>query len=348
MGLRQRAAEVLHASGALRLAMRARTLMPPRSVAVLTYHHVCEPGAGYRFDPDVADVTPAQFRRQLAILTRHFTVIDLPTLARALDGAPLPPNPCLITFDDGYRSNLTAALPALQAVGATATFFITTGFTSHRRLYWWDRIAYLVHAAVGDRLRLTYPAPRELGLADRVATRATLVKLVKDTRDLDLARFLDELAAAAGVPWDAARERALADELIMTWDEVRALRAAGMTIESHTRDHRVLETMPAAALAEDLAGARADLAREVGVDSRAIAYPVGRTIARYPAVKAAVADAGYRLGFTNASGKLDVRRPAGLDRLNLARVAVDRDLTDAMFFAQLAAPGFAYTRPETA
>lgn len=348
MGTRDRAARLLHASGALGMAMRARALMPPRSVAVLTYHHVCDPGRDYRFDPDVADVTPAQFRRQLALLTRHFTVIDLATLAAALDGAPLPRNPCLITFDDGYRSNYTEALPALRAAGVTATFFITTGFTDHRRLYWWDRIAYLVHQAAGPRLRLTYPTTVEVALADRGAARATLVKLVKNTRDLDLARFLDTLAVAAGVPWDAAIERALADELIMTWDEVRAMRDAGMTIESHTRDHRVLETMPGPALADDLTGARADLARELGVDSRAIAYPVGRTIARYPAVKAAVADAGYRLGFTNASGKLDVRRPAALDRLNLARVAVDRDLTDAMFFAQLAAPGFAYTRTETA
>lgn len=348
MGLRDRAARVLYGTGALGAAMRARTLLPLRSVPILTYHHVCDPGRDYRFDPDVADVTPAQFRRQLAILTRHFTVIDLPTLARGLDGAPLPRNPCLITFDDGYRSNYVEALPALRAAGVTATFFITTNFTTHRRLYWWDRIAYVVRHAPGPRLRLTYPAPIDLALADRAATRAALVKLVKNTKDLDLARFLDELAAAAAVPWDAARERALADELIMTWDEVRALRDAGMAIESHTRDHRVLETMAPAALADDLAGARADLAREVGVDSRAIAYPVGRTIARYPAVKAAVAAAGYQLGFTNASGKLDVRRPAGLDRLNLARVAVDRDLTDAMFFAQLAAPGFAYTRPESA
>jgi hypothetical protein len=146
MGLRAARAEVLHASGALRLAMRARTLMPPRSVAVLTYHHVCEPGAGYRFDPDVADVTPAQFRRQLAILTRHFTIIDLPTLARprrrAAAAEPVP---------DHLRRRLPLqpdrGAAGAAAVGATATFFIATGFTTHRRLYWWDRIAYLVHHA---------------------------------------------------------------------------------------------------------------------------------------------------------------------------------------------------------
>ncbi|MBK9033850.1 MAG: polysaccharide deacetylase family protein [Myxococcales bacterium] len=344
MGTRERAAAVLHRLGALGVAMRVRALAPARSLVVVTYHHVCDPGPAYAFDPDVADVTPAQFRRQLALLTRHFNVIDLATLAGGLDGGALPPNPCLITFDDGYRSNLTEALPALRAAGVPATFFIATGFTTQRRMYWWDRIAYLVRHATRPRVSLTYPRALTLDLAAPAVGRAALVKLVKNTDGLDLERFLTELAAAAGVPWDAARERALADELIMTWDEVRTLAAAGMTIESHTRDHRVLETLPAEALADDLRGARAELARELGVTSRAIAYPVGRTIARYPAVRAAVADAGYQLGFTNASGLVDLRRRARLDRLDLARIAVDRDLSDAMFLAQLAVPGFAYSR----
>ena len=139
---------------------------------------------------------------------------------------------------------------------------------------------------------------------------------------------------------------------VVALDDVIAARAGGprlperpllITFDDGYRSNLV-EALPAAALADDLAGARAELARELGTTSRAIAYPVGRTIASYPAVRAAVAAAGYQLGFTNASGVVDVRRRAGLDRLDLARVAVDRDLTDAMFLAQLAVPGFAYTR----
>lgn len=346
MGTRERAARLLFRSGGLGWALRARALAPARSVAIVTYHHVCDPGPDYRFDPDTADVTPAQFRRQLGLLARHFTVIDLATLARGLDGGPLPRNPCLITFDDGYLSNLTEALPALRAAGLTATFFIATAFTTQRRLYWWDRIAYLVHQAAGPHLRLRYPEAREVPLADRAAARATLTKLVKDHRELDLERFLLDLAAAAGLAWTPAVERALADQLIMTWDQVRELSAAGMTIASHTHEHRVLESMAPAELAADLRGARDELRRELGIDSRAIAYPVGRSIARYPAVRAAVAEAGYDLGFTNASGRLRVRGRPALDRLDLARTAVDRDLSDAMFLAQLALPGFAYNRVE--
>jgi len=347
MGLRDRLAKLLHVGGGLMAVQVAKAWRPAKALTVLTYHHVCEPGPGYQFDPDCADVTPAQFRRQMQLVKRNFSVIGLAELARGLDSGRLPPNPIAITFDDGYRSNLIEALPVLRELELPATFFIATGFATQRRLYWWDRIAYLVAEATVPSMRLTYPTPATIALTDRAAARAALVKVVKDHRELELERFLVEVAAAAGVAWDADRERALADELIMTWDEIRALAAAGMAIESHSQQHRVLETMAPAALAADLRGARAELERELGKPSVAIAYPVGRAIAGYPAVRTAVADAGYQLGFTNASGVIDLTQPAKLDRLGLNRVAVDRDLSDALFLAQLVIPRMAYSRPSS-
>lgn len=344
MGLRERMARLLHVGGGLTAMQVAKAWRPAKSVAILTYHHVCDPGADYKFDPDVADVTPAQFRRQMELVRRNFSVIGLDHLDRALDGGALPPNPCVITFDDGYRSNLTEALPVLRDLDLTATFFIATGFATERRMYWWDRIAYLVHQAKRP-IAIEYPDKLTIAVGDRAAARATLVKFVKDHRGLDLERFLVAVAAAAGVPWDRAVERRLSDELIMTWDEVRQLAGAGMTIASHSRDHRVLETMAPDALAADLVGARDDLARELSQPCTAIAYPVGRPIAGYPAVRSAVAEAGYKLGFTNASGVVDLRRRDVLDRLGLARVAVDRELSDSMFLAQLVIPRMAYSRP---
>lgn len=344
MGLRDRLANVLHRAGGLTAMQVARAWRPARSCAVLTYHHVHDPGPTYPFDPDVADVTPAQFRRQMALVKRNFSVIGLDHLARGLDGGALPPNPCVITFDDGYRSNLTIALPILRELELTATFFIATSFATERRMYWWDRIAYLVNNATRPSLTLTYPVRQTLSMGDREAARLTLVKLVKNTRELELERFLLAVAEGLGVPWSRGLEETLANELIMTWDEIRQLVAAGMTVASHSHCHRVLESMPAAELAADLAASRADLARELGAPCTAIAYPVGRSIAKHPQVRAAVADAGYQLGFTNASGAIDLERRASLDRLGLARVAVDRDLSDAMFLTQLVIPRLGYQR----
>ena len=62
----------------------------------------------------------------------------------------------------------------------------------------------------------------------------------------------------------------------MTWDDVRALAGAGMDIESHTRTHRVLDTLDRDQLRDELVGSRRDLEAQLGRPIRAIAYPVGR------------------------------------------------------------------------
>jgi len=344
MGRRDQFATLLARAGGTGaiLAARARLRLP--LLSILTYHHVCEPGKDYRFDPDVADVTPPQFRRQMALVKRHFSVIGVDELLAGLEGARLPPNPCLITFDDGYRSNLDVALPVLRDLGLKAVFFIATSFVGERRLYWWDRIAYVVATTRRERLELGYPRPMTVRLDDPARARATLVKQIKDEPGLDLGRYLDELTAAAGVAWSRDIERGLADELIMTWDEVRRMRDAGMDIESHTRGHRVLQTLDEPGLRDELDGARVDLARELGRPSRVIAYPVGRSIAPYPQVRAAVAAAGYRCGLTNASGVVPLWQRR--DHLDVGRLAVDRELSDEMFLGQLAIPQLAYRRDQ--
>ena len=344
MGVREQLAGLLGKTGgsAAILAARARLRLPVLSI--LTYHHVADPGPDYRFDPDVADVTPAQVRRQMELVKQHFSAIGVQELLGALDGKKLPPNPCMITFDDGYRSNLDVALPILRDLDLRAVFFIATSFTGERKLYWWDRIAYVVGASTRPRLELTYPRPMTVELGDRARARAALVGVIKDEAGLDLARYLTEVTDAAGVAWSRDVERRLADELIMTWDEVRRLRDAGMDIASHSRGHRVLQTLDAAGLRDELDGSRADLARELGRAPEVIAYPVGRSIVAYPQVRAALSAAGYRCGLTNAAGVIPMWKK--LDALDIGRVAVDRGLSDDMFLGQLALPQLSYTRDE--
>ncbi len=326
------------------LVLRARAAAGVPVISVLTYHHVAEPGPDYGFDPDVADATPAQFEAQMQVVARHCTAISIDTLLGGLAGQPLPPNPVLITFDDGYRSNLEVALPILRRLRLPATFFIATRFLDERRLYWWEAIAQLVdraRRAGTTRVALTYPTAREVDLT-AAAAHAQLARVVKDTPGLDVDHFVTELARAMGVPWDRALERTLADELIMTWDEVRALADAGMDIESHGHSHRVLDTMSADELHLDLGRSRQLLTTQLGRPVRAIAYPVGRSIVGRPALRDALRAAGYLIGFTNASGVNPVWR--GIDPFDVARLATDRSMQAETILAQLALPPLAYTR----
>jgi peptidoglycan/xylan/chitin deacetylase (PgdA/CDA1 family) len=343
---RERVAGLLHRSGALQAVSRLRRALPLQRVRILTYHHVSDQDETYPYDPDVADATPAQFRRQMEMLARYGTAIGIDDLLRAIDGAPLPANPVMVTFDDGYRSCHDVALPILRAVGLRATFFVSTSFVADRRLYWWEKLAFALQHARKPHGTIHYP--REVRLTARDAkTRAWANDLIKDTPGLDVDRFVAEVIAALDCEWSDAIEREHAERLIMTWDHVRALARAGMDVESHTRHHRVLRTLAPHQLAAELAGSRADLEAQLARPIRAVAYPVGQPIANHPHLRDAVVAAGYQLGFTNTHGSNRVwPRPLAqflpVDRFDVGRLPTDRAMSDAMWLTQLTFPNLSY------
>lgn len=70
-------------------------------------------------------VHPSAFDEQMAWLSRHRRVLDVPTAAR-LAGASgrLPRRTTAITFDDGFRSVFEHALPSLRRHGLPAMVFV--------------------------------------------------------------------------------------------------------------------------------------------------------------------------------------------------------------------------------
>ncbi|MBA3540466.1 MAG: polysaccharide deacetylase family protein [Deltaproteobacteria bacterium] len=326
--------------------MRVRRFAPIPRLTIVTFHHIADQGGRYQYDPDVADATPAQFRRQMETLARHCTVITMDDCVRAVEGAPLPQNPVLVTFDDGYRSCHDTALPVLKSVGIPATFFIATSYITERRLYWWERIALVLSRTKVARTTIMFPDVLEIVPHDPIMRRK-LTDLIKFTPALDIERFLVELTEKLEVEWSPAIEAEAADGLIMKWDHIRTLAREGMDIESHTRRHRVLQTLDAAALRDELSGSRLDLEAQIGRPVRAVAYPVGRAISEVPRIRAAVQEAGYRIGLSNGSGvntlwPAQLRSVLPIDRFDIRRLSTDRSMSDAMFLTSVAIPSLAY------
>jgi peptidoglycan/xylan/chitin deacetylase (PgdA/CDA1 family) len=310
---------------------------------VLTYHRVAPPDATRGLDEGVIDARPEQFDRQIAFVRRWFNPLTIDDLLDHVSGTrPLPPNPLLITFDDGYRDNHDVALPILLRHGVPATFFVATDFVERRRPFWWDLVTRILKCSPRERIVLEYPEPAEWPLEGgpaREAAVARALRVIKDTYWLDLDRFLAELQRAAGVALGAVEERRMADETVMTWDHVSALRRAGMGVQSHTRTHRVLQTLDPAQLADELHGSRRAIEEVLGEPVRAISYPIGKPLRGVPNVREAVRTAGYELGFSNGTG---VNSAGRLDPFDVKRMSLDASLDDSFFRTMLALPWLAY------
>src|ERR1041384_6860546 len=68
-------------------------------------------------------ISPERFEQQLSWLSRNRTVVPL---TRTLE--PCRRDEVAITFDDGYRDNLTIALPLLEKYELPITLFVVAGF----------------------------------------------------------------------------------------------------------------------------------------------------------------------------------------------------------------------------
>lgn len=119
-------------------------------VPILMYHYISVPPAGANDIRQGLSVTPATFENHLRLLkTNGYHTISLHQLLLNLTrGEPLPENPVVLTFDDGYRDNYENAFPLLQKYGYTATFFLITNFIDEGRPAYltWDQVKELAQA----------------------------------------------------------------------------------------------------------------------------------------------------------------------------------------------------------
>ena len=95
-------------------------------LAILGFHKIGEPSdGGY---PSWNYVSLDRFAEYLSLLREEgWTGIDVSRFTAALHGSTqLPDRSVLITFDDGYRSTLTEALPCLRDFRLPAVVFVPT------------------------------------------------------------------------------------------------------------------------------------------------------------------------------------------------------------------------------
>lgn len=102
----------------------------------------------------------------------------------------------------------------------------------------------------------------------------------------------------------------------LSWDQIRELRDAGVTIGHHTRTHAHLPTLSEAAVRAEIAEASARFEAELGAAPELFAYPYGEYTL---AIQGIVAEAGFAAAFGQHSGPVH----AGDDGFGLPRFALN-------------------------
>jgi len=263
---------------------------------ILTYHRVIEDNDWN--DPD--EVKVAQFKLHVDVLSRYFNVFTLSDGVRKLQERSLPGRAVTVTFDDGYRDNVSVALPILQARNVPATFFIASGFLNGG-IMWNDVVIESVKRSPLHDVDLGYLDLGRKSLASNEEKRRVIAALLGKLKYLP-----QQQRDAATLDIMERFQSSTPDNLMMETADVLKLRDSGMEIGGHTRTHPILAAAADADAAAEIRLGKEDLEAMTGCEISSFAYPNGRPDQDYDLRHVdMVRQAGFVRAVTTASGCAD-------------------------------------------
>ena len=279
------------------------------SGVVLMYHRIADaPG-----DPFGLAVAPDRFAAHVEHLRRRGGVVPLTEILR-----PSTALQVAISFDDGYRDNVTTAAPLLAEAGLPATYFITTARLGGQH-FWWDRLA----------AALLGPHPLPPGLDLVVAGRRLWLALNTPEARLTSLRFVhrrlrplppDELLSTVeGFVAQLGAPDPPADARTMSAADLQTLAGlAGVEIGAHTRTHLQLKDQSRRLQQDEIWGSMADLTAVLDRPVTTFAYPFGSESAVGNLAPRLTREAGCIVSCSTDDGPVVARSdPQRLPRLNV-------------------------------
>ncbi len=326
MPFKREVKQIFNAIGANEWLIRGRR----SEMLVLCYHGVLAERRPDRWSYDNW-VDAASFREQLRWLKEVVEITDLAGLRRWYEGEWRgSKGPALITFDDGYRNNLTQAAPILLEESLPAVFFLATGYVGTPRVLWLDEVRVRVLNWAEPSIRMPSGGRRQISseIAKRRVLANEIVEGIKQLTEEPCQAYCEYLRSKTERVelMDDSEARSF-----MSWDDARKLKKMGFEIGAHTVNHPILSKLEPARMASELRDGKATIDRELNFSSEALAYPNGSARDINEQVFAETEKAGFEWAFTTSP---QWQKP-GVNRHQIGRICVvgHTDLTTFKCYA---------------
>jgi len=240
-----------------------------RRVTVVMYHYVRDLTHS-RFSA-IKGLSIERFCRQLDYIQTHYTPISVERLIRAFSPfqEPLPPNPILLTFDDGYSDHFVNVFPVLDARGIQGCFFPPVQSVQEHKVLDVNKIQFILAAAsdIGSLVDQVFSCVSEFRTEFQLETRDGYFLAIGeqhryDTREVTVLKRLLQRELPEPVRAEIVRrlfaehvtsdEASFACELYMSAEQIACLRRHGMHIGSHGTTHAWLNHLPPEAQANEI------------------------------------------------------------------------------------------------
>ena len=238
----------------------------------------------------------------------------------------IQPNSVCLTFDDGYRNNITHALPILRDYNAPATFFVITEPVENRIPFWFDRADYALQNLAVKDIKMTIGNEdfviKTVSQEEMLDTYTRLRLMYRKHSLAEIMTAVDEIDRAAN---SRLEDLGANDDwtACLRWDEIRQLVKEGFVIGSHTLNHFRLDDLNDESALNQLISSKAAIEEEIDTVCEHFSYPSGLYNASTPDL---VKQAGYRSAVTTIPGG----NYAGDDVYRLKRINIESNLPDKL------------------
>ena len=222
-------------------------------ITIVMYHYV----RNFRHSrhPEIKGLDKDDFEKQIQYIKKHYNVISAPELMDAIvEGAPLPSNPLLLTFDDGYIDHFTEVFPILDRENLPGCFFPPAKCILEHEVLDVNKIHFVLASSPDKRMLVEHIFKQ----IDENRSRYSLLssaeyweKLGKPSRfdpaevvfckrilqrELPIV-FRQAITDDLFYQYVTKDEASFSRELYMSLEQIRVLQRHGMYVGSHGYDH---------------------------------------------------------------------------------------------------------------
>ncbi len=257
--------EMLHALGASKLL---HMLESRPTVKILVYHRIAEGESN--FDRDTVSATPKNFRKQMVYLKKNYDIISFADYMLYLkNNKKLPKNSLIISFDDGYKDNFLHAYPYLKNNKIPATVFLATGYINSKKLFWWDKVAFMIHNTKEKSVvfnGVKYSTNSNNKTEDTIKKILGQLKSVDEKTKESLISNLQKKLKV--VPKNKK-------DMFLSWDNIREMSKNNIEFGSHTESHNILTRIPLEKAESEIKKSKSKIEKEISKSVVSFCYPNG-------------------------------------------------------------------------
>ncbi len=273
--------ELFHRLGILRFILQK---LRPGTVTIFMIHGVV--------GGEPSDWAPAWRRHTIdeldfiiKTLRQYFRIVSMSAAVEYLsqNSSSSKEKLLVLTFDDGYKNNLTSALPVLQKHGAPAIFHLATAGIENGEPYWIDRLDYLFQHVNRTTLDVKIgPVMFKLDMSNRAnyekSYRALRLKLKREMpSDKILQEEIEKFASSLEMETSVATKSDLRHDKwagLMSEADLSTM-PASIEFGAHTVNHKRVNAMSIEELMSELEGSKAYIEKHSGRPCKHFCYPNG-------------------------------------------------------------------------